>query len=262
MDKNQENSFYASQTFSTSPQNGLPSYGEVISGSSQNTTPPASQPKGAKLTTKTLDSSLAKDPHELHNFILRQASIPPSISLVVKGTHEGNNDHTVEDFHFCIDITSDILNPQSQGPHWADIHIVADGDGRNVYRGGRHRSRRDKKRHLEDGNEPGLMGWCRRFCGDSAKVKSFTLKRKIQGFNFPAVKSTLTSYLRVINYRGKISMKIAMANTKSTVYSANWVNRLRNNRCVAGLCYVSQLWIFTWPTIKFLERRYKVVEST
>ncbi|KAE8153325.1 hypothetical protein BDV25DRAFT_149553 [Aspergillus avenaceus] len=143
-----------------------------------------------------------------------------------------------------------------------------------MYRGGRCRSRRWKgykrapdvedggeaeREGLVDGQGPGLLGWCERFCGDTSPVKRFAFSRYIGGFDASVVESTLTSALRAINYKGNISVSVSCPNRSFAVYSPHLVNRLRDNSFVYYACVILQLWVITWPVIWALERRYEVV---
>lgn len=71
----------------------------------------------------------------------------------------------------------------------------------------------------------------------------------------------LKSQIRETNYRGKISAQLEIVNGKVTIYSPHWINKLRNHAVVFWICIILQLWIFTWPVIWMLEKKYAVVYS-
>ncbi|PLN85264.1 hypothetical protein BDW42DRAFT_160778 [Aspergillus taichungensis] len=206
-----------------------------------------------------------------------------------------NENHAVLDFDFSVDLTPYFLASaaESHDRWWQELSVVRDGDGTLAYRGGRIRSRtgcaqrRDKRRRRgvsveegggqddtvrlvtgddDDGDDhlsggPGLMGWCERFCWDAAGVKSFTFKRRIDGFDASAVRSALTSHLRTLNYQGNIHISIELTNRSFVVYSPHWINRLRNTAFIYYVCVILPLWILAWPIIWLLERRYEVAEA-
>jgi hypothetical protein len=90
----------------------------------------------------------------------------------------------------------------------------------------------------------------------------FTLKRHVRNFNHQAVISCLKSHIRDTNYRGDISMQLVVSKSTITVYSPHWINKLRNLGVVYWIFILSQLWIFAWPVIWLLEKRYEVVDSS
>lgn len=93
------------------------------------------------------------------------------------------------------------------------------------------------------------------------RLSRFAFRRRILGFSPDILRSALTSHLRSLNYRGRISVSTNLTNKSFVVYSPHWINRLRNNSLIYYFFTLSQLWVITWPIIKLLERRYAVVES-
>ncbi|RAL13414.1 uncharacterized protein BO97DRAFT_366944 [Aspergillus homomorphus CBS 101889] len=247
-----------------------------------------------------MDPVLSEDASALHALIVRQARTPPRPVLTIRGTHQetheesdsyDNNHHnkrtrneTVFDFYFKINLSNYMVrDSDADRDGWRVCSVVRDGDGQEAYRGGRCRSdtwaghtRRSRSHaaHVEgasegelvglvaeDGEEPGLMGWCDRFCLDPGPVKSFRFTRSIVGFDVATLRSLLSSHLRNLNYQGNIDISIAVANKDLTVYSPHWINQLRNNSFAYWACIILQLWIVTWPIIWFLEHRYDVVRT-
>ncbi|RAH49543.1 uncharacterized protein BO95DRAFT_354221 [Aspergillus brunneoviolaceus CBS 621.78] len=212
--------------------------------------------------------------------------------------NKSTRNETVVDFDFKIDLYKYMVrdydavpdyedevdaapNEEEDRDGWRVCSVVRDGDGQEAYRGGRSRSatwaghtRRSGGGHVEDasegeivglvgeeGEEPGLMGWCDRFCLDPGPVKSFRFTRSIVGFDVATLRSLLISHLRNLNYHGNIDISITLANKKLTIYSPHWINELRNNSFAYWFCIILQLWIITWPVIWFLEHRYDVVRA-
>ncbi|QKX55113.1 uncharacterized protein TRUGW13939_02205 [Talaromyces rugulosus] len=152
--------------------------------------------------------------------------------------------------------------PRQETDSGVDIDDDDDEERRLVEPDREHeQDRRDKRfetrKHQED-----FMEWCERFCKDPSPVKSFTLKRHVSNFNHQAVIACLKSHIRETNYRGNISMQLVVSKSTITVYSPHWINKLRNHGVAYWVFIISQLWIFAWPVIWLLERRYEVVDST
>ncbi|KAF7590007.1 hypothetical protein BBP40_003451 [Aspergillus hancockii] len=237
----------------------------------------------------TLSPFLSNDPSALHSLIRHEAHIPPRPDLCVRGVHnethpDGNNrkenrTESVVDFDFRIDLTKYLVGDLDRDQGWQQLRVARDGDGLNLYRGGRCRSRRwkgharDRAVRLEEGVDtetvglveedagPDLLGWCERFCQDPSPVKTFTFTRSFANFNPSIIQSSLTSHLRSLNYQGNIQISTSFSNPSFTVYSPHWINRARNNSFVYYTCLILQLWLITWPIIWLLERRYAVVDS-
>lgn len=75
------------------------------------------------------------------------------------------------------------------------------------------------------------------------------------------MRNVLASHIRDLNYRGSTSFWLKKGYGSVTVYSPHWINRLRTNNFVWWICVLLQLWIFTWPVIWLMEKRYEVARS-
>ena len=106
--------------------------------------------------------------------------------------------------------------------------------------------------------EKALQYWVDRFITDPAAVKSFSFRRKLEGFDSVRVQNAVSAHIRSLNYRGSISVETRVCNAGFLVYSPHWINRLRTNSFVWYLIVILQLWIITWPVIWVLEKRYEV----
>ncbi|KAA8645420.1 hypothetical protein EYZ11_011799 [Aspergillus tanneri] len=200
----------------------------------------------------------------------------------------------VTDFDFKIDLTRYVVGNNHDDDTWHELHVARDSDGEKKYRGGRFPSTRwrghcccsrqqrirlpspeDGEEHMglvgrsegdlepssSPGAEPGLIGWCERFCEDPGQVKSFTFKRTVTGLDSTIIRSALKSHLRALNYSGTVDISTSISNRSFTVYSPHWINRARNNNWIYYGCILLQLWVVTWPVIWLLEHRYEVVQS-
>ncbi|KAL2835587.1 hypothetical protein BJY01DRAFT_252547, partial [Aspergillus pseudoustus] len=248
----------------------------------------------------TLEPSFSASVQQLESFVDRQIRLPPRPCLIVRGTHNesrksGNETktETVTDFDFRIDLTRTLLRlcPNGLTPpdsNWSYTAVVSDNDGMKAYRGGRWKTRQSGKTagriallvgdgdghgdedadegarlmDLENGEAmPGLKGWCERYCSDPASVKSFTYRRRLNGFNVEPMRKSLADHIRSTGYQGQITITHSLSNGAVTIYSPHWINNLRNNRAVYWICIILQLWLLTWPVIWLMERKYDVVRS-
>ncbi|CAG8898771.1 unnamed protein product [Penicillium egyptiacum] len=243
----------------------------------------------------TLDPALSNDCDGLYNVIRRQIKLPPRPLLYIHGTHtEARKDKkkeecdTCTDFHFALDLAETMLTGWEgghMGANWKEVEILTDEDVKPAYRGGILRSPTYKPpksraaislsgdsdatlaRYDADEQDSssldtkGLRMWCERFCRDPSSVKSFTMHRKVKGFNSNAMRNVLSSHIRELNYHGSIAFSLVTAQGSITIYSPHWINRLRTNSFVWWVVVLLQLWIITWPVIFFVEKRYEVVHT-
>ncbi|KAF3483590.1 uncharacterized protein GIQ15_02914 [Arthroderma uncinatum] len=241
----------------------------------------------------TLSPEYSTDPECLYDNIFQQALIAPTVLISVKGTHsvkerDGNNkksSSTVTDFDFRIETRGTILPISSyrvdrdpQFDFYRTWNVVRDDIEQSAYRGGRFKSKSSKRykapvgdleqAHMlradqpptTEGHQATLKQWCQRFCEDKSGVKSFTLRRKVTSLNFDLLKHEITSVIRATNYRGSIHVNLITTHTAVTVYSPHMLNGLRTNRFVWWAVVILQLWIFAWPLLILLEKRYEPVE--
>ncbi|EEQ88310.1 hypothetical protein RJZ56_000465 [Blastomyces dermatitidis] len=250
-----------------------------------------SSSRAKKTYTVTLAPELSQDPEALSTLVKCQVQRPPMPVIVVKGTHTvtrknsgsnkgGSNKETVVDFDFRINCINSVLpDVFTSGNRSRFVEIVQDQDGRKAYRGGRFKSKGANKKRGSSGANPGpdleeaqgltadsggpdLKEWCRRFCEDKSGVKSFTFHRTFEAWNYTAIQKGITTLIRSLNYRGRISIELHTHNAHLTVYSPSLINKLRINTFVWWACIILQLWILTWPLLILLEKRYEPVTAT
>ena len=94
-----------------------------------------------------------------------------------------------------------------------------------------------------------------------ANKNRFTFTHTIEGLDIDRLDDEIRSYLRSINYRGKINISAFTPNSAVTVYSQHWINQLRNNKFVFWFCVIFQLWLVTLPLLWLLVHHYEVVHS-
>ncbi|KAH0542837.1 hypothetical protein FGG08_002791 [Glutinoglossum americanum] len=226
-----------------------------------------------RITITTLDEGLNEDPAKLHSFVLQQNEIPPKPTVQIVGTHhetrrqstkDGKDERVkVTDFDIQLDLTPYIARSLNLGcgeQDWKFLSVVENGV--KAYRGGRIKS-------LDPGHRDGLTSyaaphlgdWTKAYCGDPNILKSFTFSKTVSNFDTEKLISLLTALIESTNYRGHYHITFTTTHSRIQVLSPHWINRLRTKTWVRWLFYLSMLWIFTWPLLWFLTRRYEVVTS-
>ncbi|EEP76172.1 predicted protein [Uncinocarpus reesii 1704] len=232
-----------------------------------------------KTYTVSLAPYLSSNAEVLYKFFKLQADIPPLICFSVKGTHtvsRRNSDRqrsseTVTDFDFLIDGSGILAAPRyARDGYHRVTKVIKDNDGVSAYRGGRFKSTRsgwvtneNTENSLESGdqatNGPTLEEWCQRFCNDKSGVRSFTLHRDIVSWNLNIIQQEIKSIIRSTNYRGSLSVSPFIKQSRLTIYSPSFFNKMRTNNLVWWACVILQLWILAWPLLILLERRYEII---
>lgn len=64
--------------------------------------------------------------------------------------------------------------------------------------------------------------------------------------------------LRGTNYRGNIAITYPMCHRATALVSDHWINRYRHNMYIWWTCVILQLWIFTWPVLWLMSKRWEV----
>lgn len=248
-------------------------------------------------TTLSLSPTLSSNPSSLYSLLLTQSRLPPHLSVWVEGTHfetkgrgNGRKNEKITDFKFKIDVGGSLLRgwdlDDQDGKEWKNLKVVRDGDGEKAWRGGRVKSRGDTGGRLGIGGGGGFEGegdleqalmpteneesggeldalktWCQRFCTDDSQMRSFTLTRETQNWDFPTVKSEIASLIRSLNYRGRISITSESTHHTLSIQTPHFINRARANSFIWWFCVIFQLWLITWPVIFLLEKKYSIVTS-
>ncbi|KAI9766413.1 MAG: hypothetical protein M1840_006519 [Geoglossum simile] len=225
------------------------------------------------LTITTFDEGLNQDPAKLHSFVLQQNEIPPKPIVRLKGTHRERREQrgkdnqyevvTVTDFDVHLDLSPYIarrLNLGSGEQDWKFLSVVENDV--KAYRGGRIKSvdlgYRDG---LTTYAAPHLGDWTKRYCEDPHTLKSFTFSKEVSNLDTDRLRSLLGDLIESTNYLGDYQISFITAHSRIQILSPHWVNQWRTKTWVRWLFYLSMLWIFTWPVLWFLTRRYEVVMS-
>lgn len=222
---------------------------------------PESNLSSDKKTISTLSSQYTLYADALEELVITQAQYPPCITLNVSGSHRekkrtSNNkteETTVTDFDVNVDMRH-LLVPAAGKPGFMEIVP----EGTKAYRGTR-RPTETRVKDIELGNT--LQTWCIRYCEDPASVKSFALQRQVLDLNEARLRELLVSLVRSTNYLGHIDVRFPVTYKSVIVYSPGRINRLRTLWYVRWLFYLTFLWIFAWPYLFFVTKRYEIVTA-
>lgn len=87
---------------------------------------------------------------------------------------------------------------------------------------------------------------------------SFTISRRVTMVEYGTLTRQLTEALRTTNYRGDISITYPVRSRATVIMSDHWLNRYRHNKYIWWTCVLLQLWIFTWPLLWVMTKRWEV----
>jgi len=260
-----------------------PLYDESVEGSSSSapllpvdTTPPSSlaflQCRAKDMNTGDeiyIDKALDQNPNILENHVKAWAQAPPRPFVRIHGTHSQLVDDngkkqrkSVTDFDVQVELTpylySDAINRKS----WSELRTAENTE--ETRRGTILRKRAPgATNHIEVGlaDKPTLAEWCHRYHASHAGLKSFTVERRMLGFDEDRVREKLLALVRATNYRGAVSITFPVKDKHITVYNDCKVNQWRNTPLVFWLCALTLMFIFTWPYLFFRTKRFEVVYS-
>ncbi|KAL8725264.1 MAG: hypothetical protein Q9166_007466 [cf. Caloplaca sp. 2 TL-2023] len=210
-------------------------------------------------TTTYISKTLSSDPALCQAFIELEAQEPirPVVRLI--GTHvetrrRNKKDETKRVTDFDISVPLGRLFARE----WARTKIVE--NSQKAYRGGiRKQVDPRTKAHPEAAaTAPSLQEWCHRFCASSASAKSFKISRNVTELQRHIVTSKLTEAIRGTNYKGHIAVTYPVYNRATIIMSDHWINRYRYNTFIWWACVILQLWIFTWPLLWLMTKRWEV----
>ncbi|KAI4290423.1 MAG: hypothetical protein L6R35_000289 [Caloplaca aegaea] len=172
--------------------------------------------------------------------------------VVTKQRDKKEEKERVTDFDLTAPLGSLLAAP------WARSRVVE--NAQKAYRGGIFRQVDPRaKAHPEAADTaPSLKEWCHRFCASSAGAKSFTIARNVTQIDDGILTQRLTEVLRSTNYRGNISITYPVGCRATIIMSDHWLNRYRHNKYIWWACVLLQLWIFTWPLLWIMTKRWEV----
>jgi hypothetical protein len=179
---------------------------------------------------------------------------------VKNGKKEETNDIT--DFRVIINLQHYLMKN-------FDVHdstsmeLVTVDNGEKTHRGTILRCRAPGvKQDVEVGTEkPTLTEWCHRYCASPRMLRIFRLRRIVTGFDEASLRQRLEGLVRSTNYRGHISITFPVEDKNIDIYTSNKINKWRLTEWICWIFYLTFLWIFTWPYLFFMTKRYAVVRA-
>ncbi|KAI9889759.1 MAG: hypothetical protein M1814_004961 [Vezdaea aestivalis] len=226
---------------------------------------------------RTLEPRLSEIPEVLVDFIQTQAQVPPQPVIRIRGTHSvkredsgrdanrknGSSKEEIVDFDLQIDFTPYIMRKSvnADEEEWRELTVAQ--DRQKVYTGGWRKAvvplRSDEEGGVSDRT---LEDWVKAYCVDKAPLKTFVMERRIGFLESDLIKCALGDLIRqTLNYRGNLNITLETLNKAVEIWSPHLINKWRNN-WVQWVFYLSFLWIFTWPILFFMTRRYEVSVTT
>ncbi|EME38818.1 hypothetical protein DOTSEDRAFT_75525 [Dothistroma septosporum NZE10] len=173
-------------------------------------------------------------------------------------TKKKDKTETERIYDFDIVLNMQSLLPSIGDKGWTDAHAA--NNSYETYRGSFRKMRAPGYRQdLEVGEEdtPGLQKWCQAYADCKSALKVFRVTRTIVGMNTAWIKRELEPLIRSTHYRGHIEITFPVADRNVDIYSPHWINRARLS-WVRWMFYLTFLWIFTWPILFFMTKRWEV----
>lgn len=191
-----------------------------------------------------------------------QAKYPPIFTARITGTHtetihkkDKKEKTTVTDFDIQLDMTHLLVAGPTTPPNLKIQGLQCVSAVDKVYRGDR------MQRNALAGFEPDIGALIHEYTSSTFPVRSFTLRRQILHHDSAALEKLLSSLVASTNYRGHLKISFPVTHNRVTVYSPCWQNKARDNIWVRWLFYLTFLWIFTWPYLWFVTRRWEALVS-
>ncbi|KAK6543058.1 hypothetical protein TWF694_006984 [Orbilia ellipsospora] len=222
------------------------------------------------------DPHLNEDGEALFRFLLTQNMHSPRPQVRMKGTHVEKHHHhhghgnfnerrnssesrTIVDFDILMDFSNLILiEPGQQG-----IIQVVDEDTK-AHRGGFMKVKGRSTRSLPDDTPimpKEIRNWADDYCADPAICKEFVMEKVCPGYDTRYLETRLIQLIQSTNYGGNIQITFPTTHNLVKIRPPNKLTELRYNKFIRWFCYLTFLWIITWPVLFFMTRRYNVVRS-
>jgi hypothetical protein len=106
-----------------------------------------------------------------------------------------------------------------------------------------------------------LASWCEAYVSDPRSVKTFTIRRKILHHDAETMKALCRDLILRTSYHGHIHISFPTTQACITVYSPCRLNDWRFNPYICWFCYLTFLWLITWPILIFATKRYEAVTA-
>lgn len=217
-------------------------------------------------TVYYVDPRLAQDASFLKSQLDILATRPPRLFANIRGTHtetRRNNDkseqETVVDFDVEIELTSLLYTDVRSQRSWSELATV--GNFEKVRRGTilTKRAPGFGGSGLAESGVPDVNEWCHRYCASPAGLKSFSLERRISGWDFDHLRRKIEKLLRDTNYKGRLDVSFPVHNSKVEIYNGCRTNQWRLTKWIEVTCVLTLMVLFTWPWLFFRTKRWDTV---
>jgi hypothetical protein len=217
-------------------------------------------------TATHMDPKLDSDPGRLEDAIRTFANEMPTPYIYVMGTHKetikrGDKKETqhITDFRIVINMQR-YLNPVYGTSYLPSVGVETVENGAKVHRGTSMKCRAPGiKQDIEIGTpKPTLTEWCHRYCASPRMLRIFRLQRTVPGFDDVYLKNRIEGLVASANYRGHVTVTFPIEDRNTDIYTSNKINEWRLKTWVCWIFYLTFLWIFTWPYLFFMTKRYAV----
>ncbi|KAG5788341.1 hypothetical protein H9Q69_012592 [Fusarium xylarioides] len=202
--------------------------------------------------------------------LVSATKFPPSPYINIAGTHKETKRDSdgkskreeVTDFRIMVNLQN-YLYPNFIVNSLGNSTLKTVESGEKTYRGTVLKKRQDGvKGDIEVGHaKPTLKEWCHRYCAKAAGTKVFRLTRTVTGIDETLFRNSLTNYVRSSNYKGNLTIEFPVADRAVDIYSSNRLNTWRLTTWICWIFYLTFLWIFSWPILFFITKRYQVVSA-
>ncbi|KAF4120668.1 hypothetical protein GMORB2_2671 [Geosmithia morbida] len=219
-----------------------------------------------------VDRRLDTDAIFLASHVRHLAMLPPRPFVHLRGTHtetKRKSDSKTEqqqviDFDVRVELT-DLLYADLSARTPQRRQVLAAGTMEKVRRGTVFPTRAQgfggKGYRAEDRSPESdlLDDWCRHFCSSKAGLKTFSVERRVVGFDFDALRPKLESLVRRTNYRGSLTVDFPLLNSHAHIYNDCRSNRWRLTRWIVVVFTLTLLSLLTWPWLFFRTARWEVI---
>ncbi|KAI6251593.1 hypothetical protein MCOR19_011765 [Pyricularia oryzae] len=229
-----------------------------------------------------MDMRLDRDPDFLESNIKIWAQKPPSFYMQVHGTHRERRTRrtngrtethtvTVTDFNVGVPLHGFLFGQPEAGqtsPAASFSWIRTVENDEKVPRGTVRATQGPMPAKADGGAEeppseappkPTLQEWCHRYCASFAGRKTFVVERRVAGLDVARLEADAVAIVRSTGFGGDVSVTFDAFGTEVEVLSSNRINRWRRLTWLRVVCYVTFLWVFTWPFLYFFTKRFRCV---
>lgn len=217
-----------------------------------------------------LSADLDSDPDLLEARVRSWAAIPPRPFVRVYGYHrerrsgrDGKKENkNITDFDVKVDLTPYLFADATNRHAWSELRTVENGD--KAKRGTIFARRAPKaKGTIELGavEKPNLTQWCHLYVASHSGLKSFSLRRKVVGFDQARVREQLEALVLKTNYRGHLQVSFPVQLHTVQVWNECRTNQWRLTKWIYVMFCISMLWLLSWPYLFFRTKKFETVSS-